>query len=118
MSISEKAVQKLKDDLIRRFLDTGVGFRIVSDGHERISIGLDRQASKDTVVEAGGIRLLVDSSVATLLARYDLDYADGPGGGFCLKSLDGEDPSPEGRAKISHRTSPQEKGSRRRASVR
>ena len=85
MTISEKAAQKLKDDLIRRFLNTGLGFRLASDGNQHISIGLDRQGADDKVMEAGGIRILVDSSVAALLARCDLDYVDGPGGGFCLK---------------------------------
>jgi Fe-S cluster assembly iron-binding protein IscA len=83
MSISEKAAQKLKDDLVKRFLSTGLGFRIASDGNEHISIGLDRQGANDKVMETGGIRILLDYSVADLLDHYDLDYADG---GFCLKN--------------------------------
>ncbi len=84
MSISERAAQKLKDDLVKKFLDTGLGFRIATDGHEHFSIGLDRQGTRDRVLESGGVKFLVDASMCALLDRYDLDYADGPDGGFRL----------------------------------
>ncbi len=90
MSISERAAQKLKDDLVKKFLDTGLGFRIASDGHEHFSIGLDRQGTRDRVLESGGVRFLLDASMCAILDRYDLDYADGPEGGFRLNDHRGK----------------------------
>ena len=97
MTISEKAAQKLRDDLIKRFLDAGLGFRVASDGYEHISIGIDRKGDKDKVLETSGILVIADSSAAALLTRYELDYIEGPDGGFCLKDPDAVDPAASSR---------------------
>lgn len=89
MTITDKAAQMLKDDLIQRFLNTGLGFRIVNNGNgtiERaISIKIDHEYPGDKVIDSYGIKIFLDPATAAALEDYELDLND-PDGTFCLKS--------------------------------
>lgn len=91
MTTTEKAAQKLKDDLVRRFMDQGIGFRVItgkSEVREReLRLKMDRALPTDRVVESHGIRILLDPTSASVLERYELDYKEEPSG-FCLTPRD------------------------------
>jgi Fe-S cluster assembly iron-binding protein IscA len=91
MTVSERAAQKLKDDLIQRFFGAGIGFRVSFESHGPVRIELDRQSPCDVVAEFHGVRVLVDPPSTAVLKQYELDYVDGPRGGFCLKELEATD---------------------------
>ena len=86
MDATERAAQKLKDDLIREFLDKGIGFRLVGDGagdsHKDLTMKLDRASPADIVVQRCGVKILLDPASAAVLERYELDYKDDSGGFF------------------------------------
>ncbi len=90
MTASERAVEKLKDTLIQRYLDVGLGYRIIGSipgsGHTTFNLELDKEHSGDKVVESLGIRIFMDPEKAVLLKDYELDYIDGPAGGFMLRN--------------------------------
>lgn len=90
ITASERAVEELKDGLIRKFLNEGLGYRIIShtyeSGNATFSMELDKERSDDEVVASHGIRILLDPASAALLKDYELDYLDGPTGGFYLKN--------------------------------
>ncbi len=89
MTASDRAAEKLKDELLRRFLNTGLGYRVVVDtsAPEQTTIGvkLDNERPGDEVLASHGIRVFLDQLSADLLRDCELDYQDGPAGGFCLK---------------------------------
>lgn len=92
MTTTERAAQKLKEDLIRRFLDGGIGFRVISSGqdasHSDLSLKVDKESPDDMVVESHGIRLLLDPESAAALDQYELDYKDDTGDFFVLSCRD------------------------------
>ncbi len=91
MTVSKRAAQKLRDDLIQRFFGAGIGFRVSAKSPGPVRIELDRPAPGDVVSEFHGVRVLVDPPTTAVLKQYELDYVDGPGGGFCLKELEATD---------------------------
>ncbi len=90
MTTSDKAAEKLKDELVQRFLNTGLGYRVVCDtsapNHTTFSIKLDKEHPGDEVLVSHGIKIFLDQVSADLLRGYELDYQDGSTGGFCLKN--------------------------------
>ena len=82
-------MQKLRDNLIGRCIDIGLGFRVVNDGYEpgqkAFSIKVDHQKPGDTVVEAHGIKIFLDATTAASLGDCELDYLGESAGGFYLK---------------------------------
>jgi Fe-S cluster assembly iron-binding protein IscA len=93
MSISMKAAEHLREQLLQKFFEAGFGFRMdVStdeSGKVTFSIRLDRQCQGDKVIESDGIRMFLDSSSATQMRGYQLDYEDEPSGGFFLSTMKG-----------------------------
>ena len=91
IGISTKAVEQLRGQLLQKFFELGFGFRInVSTneaGEPTFSIRIDRQRQGDKVLESDGIRIFLDSPSATQISGYQLDYEDGPGGGFFLSTM-------------------------------
>jgi Fe-S cluster assembly iron-binding protein IscA len=89
MITSEKAIEKLKDELINRVSHVGLGFRVYTDsageGSSRLALKLDNQCPDDETIESHGIRLFIDPLNASHLKDLELDYSDGPTGGFILK---------------------------------
>jgi Fe-S cluster assembly iron-binding protein IscA len=90
MTASERAAEKLKDELIQRYLNVGLGYRIIGNipesGHATFNLELDKEHSGDKVVESHGIRIFIDPENVVLLKDYELDYVDGPDGGFLLRN--------------------------------
>ncbi len=90
MVASDKAAEKLKDELIQKFLNAALGYRVACSTSESnnatFSIKLDKERPGDEVVVSHGIRILLDPVSVALLRDYELDYLDGPTGGFYLKN--------------------------------
>ncbi len=90
MSTSERAAQKLRDNLIQWCLDAGLGFRVVNgddeSGHPVFNIKLDKECPGDEVIVSHGIRIFLDPANAVLLKDHELDYLSEPTCGFCLET--------------------------------
>jgi iron-sulfur cluster assembly protein len=88
MTASERAAQKLKETLIRKWFDIGFGFRVMKDtndsGATTCSIKLDNKRADDQVIESHGIKVFLDPISAAQLQDWELDYRDEPGQGFLL----------------------------------
>ncbi len=93
MTTSERAAQKLRDNLIQWCLDAGLGFRVVNDdrepAHAVFNIKLDKECPCDEVIVSHGIRIFLDPVNTTVLKDHELDYLDEPTCGFCLKNENG-----------------------------
>jgi Fe-S cluster assembly iron-binding protein IscA len=89
MITSEKAIEKLKDELINRVSHVGLGFRVYKDSagerSSRLALKLDNKCPDDETIESHGIRLYIDPHNSSQLKDMELDYVDGPTGGFILK---------------------------------
>lgn len=90
MTTSERAAQKLRDNLVQWCLDAGLGFRVVNNNRETdpavFNIKLDKECPGDEVIVSQGIRIFLDPVNAAALNDHELDYVDGPACGFCLKT--------------------------------
>ncbi len=88
MTTTENATEKLRDNLLQKCLDAGLGFRLMGNSpiEGTLSIKVDRKSLGDKVVESGGIKFYLDPVCAVALENYELDYLDGPEAGFFLKS--------------------------------
>ncbi|MDD5701723.1 MAG: hypothetical protein PHU23_06685 [Dehalococcoidales bacterium] len=86
--VSTRAAGKLREELVQKCLDAGIGFRIMVDTDEmgRItsSMRFDRQRQDDLVLDLGGVKLFSDRSSVAYVLDYHLDYLDNPDGGFFL----------------------------------
>jgi Fe-S cluster assembly iron-binding protein IscA len=91
MVSSERAIEKLKDELVNRFSNLGIGFRVCQDqdstGNPRLSLKLDKVSPEDEITEHLGVQLILDPANARKLSDMQLDYIDGPGGGFVLTNI-------------------------------
>ena len=89
LSTSSKAVGKLREQLIHKCFETGIGFRILvnigESGKATFSIKLDRQHQGDKVIDSGDVKVFLDPASAAQIRDHQLDYHDEPGGGFFLK---------------------------------
>ena len=88
ITISSEAAERLKEQLVHRFFETGIGFRVLvnagDSGEATFGIKLDRQHDGDKVIESGGIKLFLDAPSAARIRKCQLDYTDKPEGGFYL----------------------------------
>lgn len=86
--VSTRAVDKLKEELVQKCLDAGIGFRIMvsSDNEGKITSNMkfDRQQEEDMVIDLGGVKLFSDPRSISQVKDYHLDYLDNPEGGFFL----------------------------------
>lgn len=89
MTTSEKAAEKLKNRLVQRCIDAGLGYRITGhpaeSGSAILNMQLDKKRPGDEVLVSNGISFLLDPADASLFKDCELDYIDGPDGGFYLK---------------------------------
>jgi len=89
VSTSSKAVAKLRQQLIDKCSEVGIGFRLLvttdKSSKATFNIKLDRQHQGDKVLDSGGVRVFLDLSSAAQIRDYQLDYQDEPGGGFFLR---------------------------------
>ena len=90
VTISNKAAQKLREQLLHKCLETGIGFRMLINagepGEATFSIQLDRQDQRDKGIDLGGVRVFFDPSITGQISKYQLDYQDEPDSGFFLKT--------------------------------
>jgi Fe-S cluster assembly iron-binding protein IscA len=88
INVSTRAVDKLKEELIQKCLDAGIGFRIMvntnEDGKITSTMKFDRQRQEDVVMDLGGVKLFSDPTSVSQVKSYHLDYLDNPDGGFFL----------------------------------
>ena len=88
IQVSTRAVNKLREELVQKCLDAGIGFRIMinADENGRISSSMkfDRQRQNDMVLNLGGVKLFSDPTSVSHVKEYHLDYLDHPDGGFFL----------------------------------
>ncbi len=86
--VSTRAVNKLREELIQKCLDAGIGFRITVNNDElgkvTSSMRFDRQRQDDMVIDLGGVKLFSDPGSISQVKDYHLDYLDNPDGGFFL----------------------------------
>jgi len=86
VTASNRAVAKLREQLLDKLLDAGIGFRILvttdGSGTATFSIKVDRQRKGDEVIDSGEVKLFLDQSSTARLGDFQLDYKDGPGDGF------------------------------------
>jgi len=91
ITISSEAAERLKEQLVHRCFETGIGFRMLvnagESGEATFSIQLDRQHDGDKVIESGGVRLFLDAPSAARIRKCQLDYTDKPEGGFYLSRV-------------------------------
>jgi Fe-S cluster assembly iron-binding protein IscA len=88
IQVSMRATDKLKEELIQKCLDAGIGFRIMVDTDDTGKIAsvmkFDRQRQDDMVIDLGGVKLFSDPSSVAYVKDYHLDYEDNLEGGFFL----------------------------------
>ena len=90
VTISNKAAQRLREQLLHKCLETGIGFRMLINagefGEATFSIKLDRQHEVDKVIDLDGVKVFLDPSITGQISEYQLDYRDDPDSGFFLKT--------------------------------
>ena len=90
VSTSSKAAKRLREQLINKCFEAGIGFRMLINagepGKATFSIKLDRQHRADEVIESNGVKVFLDPASAARISDYQLDYQDEPDGGFFLKT--------------------------------
>jgi len=89
MKTSEKAVEKLKDELVNRLAGVGLGYRVYQDldgsGRFKLALKLDRKRPDDETIESHGVCIFLDPLSSIKLKDLELDYTEGPNGCFILK---------------------------------
>ena len=89
VNTSSKAVARLREQLIHSCFQLGIGFRVLvntdKSGKATFSIKIDKQHQTDEVIGSSGVKVFLDPSSAAQIRQFQLDYRDGPGGGFFLK---------------------------------
>jgi Fe-S cluster assembly iron-binding protein IscA len=90
VSISNKAVATLREQLIYKCSELGIGFRLLVSTDKSVkaafSMKLDRQHQEDKVIDSCGVKVLLDPFSASEIRGYQLDYR--PDGGFFLKTTE------------------------------
>ena len=90
VTISNKAAERLREQLLHKCLETGIGFRLLAstDESDRVafSMKVDRQDQRDKVIDLGGVKVFFDPSFTGQISKYQLDYRDEPDSGFFLKT--------------------------------
>jgi Fe-S cluster assembly iron-binding protein IscA len=89
MLTSKKAGANLEKELIKRISNVGLGFRIYPDkeGNEgsKLILKLDTKKPYDQTIESHGVNIFLDPKYSRKLKNMELDYVEGPTGGFVLK---------------------------------
>jgi Fe-S cluster assembly iron-binding protein IscA len=89
VSTSNRAAEQLREQLIDKCSEIGIGFRMLVStdefGQTNFSIKLDRRHQEDEVIETNGVKIFLDSASAARISDYQLDYQDELDGGFFLK---------------------------------
>lgn len=95
VTTSNKAAKRLREQLIDKCFEAGIGFRILVNASEpgktTFDIKLDRQHQGDEVMESNSVKVFLDPASAARIGEYQLDYLDEPDGGFVLRKCGGND---------------------------
>ena len=95
ITASDKAIEKLREQLLRKNFEADIGFRVVinTDEFGKVGYGIkfDKQRQGDEVTELGGIKLFLDPGAAVQLRDHQIGYHDEPDGGFFLKKGEAKD---------------------------
>ena len=78
VTTSNRAARHLREQLIHKCFEVG---------QPNFSIKVDRQHQEDEVIESNGVRVFLDPASAAQISDFQLDYQDGPGGGFYLETM-------------------------------
>jgi Fe-S cluster assembly iron-binding protein IscA len=88
IQVSMRAADKLKEELVKKCLDAGIGFRIMinlnNEGKVSPVMKFDRQHQGDTVLDLGGVKLFSNPEEVAQVKGYHLDYLENPDMGFYL----------------------------------
>jgi len=91
VTASNKAAKRLREQLINKCFEAGIGFRMfvntAESGKATFSIKLDRQHRGDEVIESNGVKIFLDPASASRISGYQLDYQGETDGGFYLKAV-------------------------------
>jgi len=89
ITVSKRAVKKLKDELIQKCLSMGLGYRIADGSVESsqaiFNMMVDKEHPGDVVSISNGIKIFLDPEKAVLLKDYELDCLNENNCNFCLK---------------------------------
>jgi iron-sulfur cluster insertion protein len=90
VTISEKAQQKIGELLVEEKDSIGLRVYVKGGGCHGYQYGMSfesKTADDDTIIEAGGVKVIMDSQSAPLLAGAEVDYVDSvQGSGFAIKN--------------------------------
>jgi len=90
ITISNKAAERLREQLLHKCFETGIGFRMLvnsgESGKSTLSIKVDKQQPRDEVIDLDRVKVFLDPFSAAQIRDYQLDYQDEPDGGFFLKT--------------------------------
>jgi len=91
MLTSEKAGEKLEEELVKRISNVDLGFRIYPDKEgitdSNLILKLDTKKPNDQTIKSYGVNIFLDLKYSSQLKHMELDYIEGPTGGFILKNL-------------------------------
>jgi Fe-S cluster assembly iron-binding protein IscA len=96
MNTSKRAARVLNEKLTGMFYAEDIGFRVKQSAElsdPRITISLDKKGPEDEVLEASGVKLLLDPVSAAALRNYELDFKPVPEAGFLIKKCREKSPS-------------------------
>jgi len=92
VNTTNKAAKRLREHLIDKCFEAGVGFRVFvnsgESGKATFGIKLDRERPQDQIIESNGVKLFLDPASAARISDYQLDYRDEPDGGFLLRTME------------------------------
>ena len=94
LTTSNMAAKKLKEQMILKLREVGIGFRVNINTDETgkllFNIRLDKQRKGDRVIESDGIKIFIERNSAPQVEDYRLDYQDEPEEGFFLNTMQEE----------------------------
>jgi Fe-S cluster assembly iron-binding protein IscA len=86
---TNKAIDKLREEMINRLANAGLGFRVYQasnhTGDSRLALKIDKKGPEDETIEARGVQLFLDPVHSSMLKDVELDFDASPSGGFILK---------------------------------
>ncbi|MGH7261246.1 MAG: iron-sulfur cluster insertion protein ErpA [Nitrospiraceae bacterium] len=90
VTISEMAEKKIKELIVEEKDSVGLRIYVKGGGCHGYQYGMafeSKVADDDTVIEKGGVQVIMDSQSAPMLQGAEVDYVDGlQGSGFAIKN--------------------------------
>jgi iron-sulfur cluster assembly protein len=93
VTASPRAIEELREQLLHKLIEGGIGLRILvnieESGSATFSIKVDKHQRGDEVIDSGNMLLFVDPLSAARIQGCQLDYQDGTNEGFLLRVFRG-----------------------------